>query len=146
VPNLNKYAVASRDYKKAESFAVKYGYHKAFGSYEEMLADEHLDLVYIATPHAFHYEQMMMCIKYGKHIICEKAFCLHKDDAEAVIKAARAKGVFVCEALLTGFLPSHKIIKDLLESNIIGKIKSFYGVFGNELMHVERVVTKALGG
>ena len=105
VEGLNKYAIASRDYKKAESFAARHGYSKAFGAYEEMLADEALDLVYIATPHAFHYEHMMMCIKYKKNIICEKAFCLNKKDAEEVIEAARANNVFVCEALLTGFLP-----------------------------------------
>lgn len=146
IEGINFYAVASRSLEKAKEFASKFNFNVAYGSYEEMLADDKVDLVYIATPHAFHYEHMMMCIKYKKNIICEKAFCLNQKDAIEVLESARANDVFVCEALITGFLPSSKVIRDLLNSKVIGDVKSFYGVFGTEIMHVDRVVKKELGG
>ena len=66
VKEINKYAVASRDLERAKKFASTHNYQIAYGSYEEMLADDNIDLVYIATPHAFHYEHMLLCIKYKK--------------------------------------------------------------------------------
>ena len=146
VEGINKYAVASRTMEKAEAFKNEFNFTKAYGSYEELLQDDKVDLVYIATPHAFHYEQMLMCIKYKKNIICEKAFCLNANHAKHILDLAKENNIFITEALLTGFLPSRAVINELLESSIIGEVKSFYGVFGNELMHVERVINKDLGG
>ena len=68
------YAVAARDLERARVFAQKYEVKKAYGSYEEMLADDEVELVYIATPHSHHYLHAKMCLEAGKHVLCEKAF------------------------------------------------------------------------
>ena len=78
------YAVSSRDLNKAQAFADEFGFEKAYGSYEEMLRDPAVELVYVATPHSHHYEHMMQCIDYGKPILCEKAFTLNADQARKV--------------------------------------------------------------
>ena len=70
---IHKYAVASRSMERAEAFAKEWGYEKAYGSYEEMLVDSEVELVYVATPHSHHYEHMMMCIEHKKSVLCEKA-------------------------------------------------------------------------
>ena len=140
------YAVASRDKNKANAFKEKHGFLKAYGSYEELYNDENIDLVYIATPHSFHYEQMIECIKHKKNIICEKAFTISLEQTKEVLDFAKENGVFVTEAMVSAFLPSRKLIKELLDTKIIGELISYKGVFANSLMHVERVVNKSLGG
>lgn len=145
-PQIHKYAIASRNDEKANQFRTNYGFEKAYGSYDELLADYNVDLVYIATPHSFHYEQMVACIEHQKPVLCEKAFCLNFQQAEEVLHKAREQRVFVCEAMCPAFLPSRKIISDLLRSGIIGKVTSSYSVFGNYLLNVERVREKSLGG
>jgi predicted dehydrogenase len=72
------YAVAARDQERANTFAEEYGIKKAYGSYEEMLIDPEVDLVYVATPHSHHYEQMKLILDHGKHILCEKAFTVNR--------------------------------------------------------------------
>jgi len=146
IKGINKYSVASRSIERAQEFKNNFGFIKAYGSYKEMLEDDNVDLVYIATPHSFHYQNMLMCIEHKKNIICEKAFCLNEKQASEVIKKAKENNVFICEALCTAFLPSVKILNDLLESNIIGEVTSSYSVFGANLLGVERVIKKELGG
>lgn len=146
VEELNKYAVASRSLNKAQKFCEKFGFEKPYNSYEKLLKDDNVDLVYIATPHAFHFEQMMLALKYKKNIICEKAFTLNKKDAEIILNKARKDHIFVTEALITAYLPTINDIKDLIDSKVIGQITAYKGVFGNYLMDVERVIKKGLGG
>jgi len=111
-----------------------------------MVSQPDLDLVYIATPHSFHYEHMLLCIKYHKNIICEKAFCVTKQEALDIINLARKENVFVTEALCTAYLPSQNVIKNIIERKLIGEVKSMRSVFGASLMDVERVAKKELGG
>jgi predicted dehydrogenase len=140
------YAVASRDIKRAIMFKEKHGFLKAYGSYEDLYKDSNIDLVYIATPHAFHYEQMINCIINKKNIICEKAFTIGLKQAQEVLTLAKTNGVFVTEAMVPAFLPSRVLIKELIESKVVGDLVSYKGVFANNLIHVDRVVNKSLGG
>lgn len=144
LPEINLYAVASRSLERAESFSKVHGFKKAYGSYEKLLKDENVDLVYIATPHSHHYEHMMLCLSYNKNIICEKAFTLNQKEAEKVLSVAKQKHIFVTEAMCTAYQPSQKALKNMLP--LIGEIKSCNLIFGVPLMHVERVVRKELGG
>ena len=82
IDEVTSYAVASRDYAKAEAFAKEFGFEKAYGSYEEMLSDPEVDLVYVATPHSHHYEHVKLCLNHGKHVLCEKAFAINANQAE----------------------------------------------------------------
>ena len=85
------YAVASREQVKADVFAGKYGCKKAYGSYEDLVKDKKVDLIYIATPHSEHYENAKLCIENGKPVLCEKAFTANAKQAQEIIDLAREK-------------------------------------------------------
>ena len=115
------YAVASREAARARAFARRYGAEKACGSYEEMLRDPAVDLVYIATPHSHHYEQIKLCANYRKHILCEKAFTVNARQADDATRFARSRGVLVTEAIWTRYQPMRQIISETLASGVIGE-------------------------
>ncbi len=140
------YAVSSRSLEKAEAFAKKFGFEKAYGSYEEMLRDPNVELVYVATPHSHHYEHMMLCIEHGKPILCEKAFTLNADQAKKVRAAAAEKGIFVAEAIWPRYMPSRKIIGEVLSSGIIGKPNTLTGNLSYVIGGVKRIVEPELAG
>ena len=77
--DVEAYAIAARDAGRAAAFAEKYGFAKSYGSYEEMLKDPEVQLVYIATPHSHHYKCTKMCLEAGKHVLCEKAFTVNAE-------------------------------------------------------------------
>ena len=140
------YAVASRSLEKAERFARNLGFRKAYGSYEEMLLDPQVELVYIATPHSHHYEHMMLCISYGKPVLCEKAFTLNAAQARAVAEAAKKQGVFVAEAIWTRYMPSRELINRVIASGIIGKPNTLTANLSYSMAGKERIYTPELGG
>ena len=140
------YAVSSRSLDKAETFAQRFGFQKAYGSYEEMLADPAVELVYVATPHSHHYEHMMLCINAGKPILCEKAFALNAQQAEAIHTAAKEKGVYVAEAIWTRYMPSRRIINDVLASGIIGKPNTLTANLSYIISHKQRIYDPNLAG
>ena len=91
-PKAKLYGVASRNKENAEKFKERYGAEKAYGSYEELLKDSRLDIVYICTPNALHYDQIMLCLSYGKHVICEKAMVANEEQVKAIFEEARNRG------------------------------------------------------
>lgn len=130
VPKARLYAIAAREIERAKEFASTYGAEKAYGSYEEMLADEKLDLVYISTPNALHREHALLCIKAKKNIICEKPFTSNARELREVIEAAKAQDVFLMEAMWTRYFPVIKQVRALVEDGKIGKIKQVQADFG----------------
>lgn len=140
-------ACASRSKARSEEYARAHGIEHAFGSYEEMLAQKDLfDVVYIGSPHGQHHHHLMMCIEAGANVLCEKAFTLNARQAKEVVSAARAKGVFVMEAMWTRFLPCTKAIQAILENEELGEIVTVQGTFGFINPGAERLSVKALGG
>jgi predicted dehydrogenase len=115
-------AIASRDPERAERFAMDFGIEKAYGTYEELLADPEVACVYIATPHALHHAQIMACLEAGKNVLCEKAFTLNHRQAKEVFDFAVKKGLFVMEAMWTRFLPAINEVKRLIDAGEIGDI------------------------
>ena len=95
--NGTLYAVASRSYEKAVTFKEKYQAKKAYGSYEELLNDKEIDLVYIATINQSHYELIKKCVDYGKHIICEKPLVKNCEQTKEVYAYALSKNIFLME-------------------------------------------------
>lgn len=140
------YAVASRDIGKARAFADEWGFSKAYGSYEEMLGDPEVELVYVATPHSHHYAHCKLCIGYGKPVLCEKAFMANAREAREIIALARSKGVFISEAIWTRFLPVRFIISDLLDKGAIGEPYMIYASMGYPISGVERIRRPELCG
>ena len=140
------YAVASRSQEKADAFAQEEDVLHAYGSYEAMLADPDVHLVYIATPHSHHAEQMKMCIRAGKAILCEKAFTPNLHQAEEVLDLAKEKGVYVAEALWPRYMPSRWIINALLAQGVIGEPRMLYSNLCYAVEHKERIMDPNLAG
>lgn len=140
------YAIASRSLEKAETFAGKWNIPKAYGSYEDMLDDKDVDLVYIATPHSHHFPHTMMALEYGKHVLVEKAFTANSAEAEILIGTAREKGLFITEAIWTRYMPlSHKV-KDIMESGIIGEPRLLTATLCYMMEFKERILRPELCG
>lgn len=143
---VEAYAVASRDYQRAKDFADKWGYQKAYGSYEELAEDPEVELVYIATPHSHHYQYAKMCLEHGKHILVEKAFTVNAEQAEELLELAKEKNLLVAEAIWTRYMPAGQILNEIMESGIIGESYSMTSSFGFPLTHVDRLMNPELAG
>lgn len=140
------YAVAARDLSRAKEFAAQYGVKKAYGSYEEMLQDPEVELVYVATPHSHHYEHVKMCLAHGKHVLCEKAFTANATQAEEILKEAEEKGLLLTEAIWTRYMPMRKTIDDIVASGVIGEITSLSANLGYVIAQNERIREPKLAG
>ncbi len=140
------YAVASREKVKAEVFAGKYGCKKAYGSYEELVKDGKVDLVYIATPHSEHYEHACLCLANGKPVLCEKAFTANAKQAEDLVRMAQENQVFLAEAMWTRYMPMLTTIREVLGSGVIGEPKTLTANLGYVIDGVDRLQNPALAG
>ena len=146
LPEVECYAVASRDLEKAKTFAAEFGFEKAYDSYKALLSDPAVELVYVATPHSHHFEHMMLCLEHGKNVICEKAFTMNAQQAKEVCAAAREQGLYVAEAIWTRYMPSRKMIQDILDSGIIGKPNTLTANLSYVISDKQRIYDPALAG
>lgn len=140
------YGVASRSLERAEAFAKEWHFQRAYGSYEELAEDPEVDLVYIATPHAMHYDNARLCVEHGRAVLVEKAFTANADQARELIRLARERHVFLTEAIWTRYLPARQIVESLLEEVIIGEPLTLEAEFSVPLSHVRRMYDPALAG
>ena len=144
--NVRVYAVASRQQVHADVFAGKYGCKKAYGSYADLVADKKVDLIYVATPHSEHYENVKMCLEAGKPVLCEKAFTLNAAQAEELVRIAVEHKVFLAEAMWTRYMPMLTTIREVIGSGIIGEPKTLTANLGYMISDKERLTNRALGG
>ena len=124
------YAVASTKLERAEAFASHYGGAKLYNSYEALVNDPQVDAVYIATPHTLHLDNSLLCLNAGKPVLCEKPLTVNAAQARQLIAAAKAKKVFLMEALWSRYLPIYTPIRKWLDDGVIGDIKLMVGTFG----------------
>lgn len=146
IDEATNYAVASRDYKKSEAFAKEFGFAKAYGSYEEMLSDPEVELVYVATPHSHHYEHVKMCLNHGKHVLCEKSFAVNAKQAREMLDLAESKKLLLTEAIWTRYMPLGKTLDEVIDSGIIGKVHMLTANLGYVINHIPRLIDPALAG
>lgn len=144
--NVQAWAVASRERERAEEFARTYGIERAYGSYEELVEDPAVDLIYVATPHSHHAEHCLLCIEHGKPVLCEKAFTANAAQARQVLARTEERGVFLTEAIWTRYMPSRRMIDDLIGEGALGEVVSLTANLGYPLTHVERIMEPALAG
>ena len=144
--NVENYAVAARNLERAQAFAREIGVAKAYGSYEEMLTDPQIDLVYIATPHSHHYLHAKMCLEAGKNVLCEKAFTVNADQARKLFALAKEKNLLITEAIWTRYMPSRKMINEIIESGVIGEVTSVTANLNYTISNVERIRKPELAG
>jgi predicted dehydrogenase len=119
-------AVGSRSDVSARAFAEEFGIPHAHGSYEALLADPDVDIVYVATPHPSHAENALAVIAAGKHVLVEKPFTLNAAEAAAVRDAAAARGVLVLEAMWTRYLPHMARIRELIADGAVGEVRTVF--------------------
>lgn len=143
---VQRYAVASRNQEKAQAFANEWGFEKAYGSYEELANDPQVDLIYIATPHAMHYDNARMCIEKGKPVLCEKAFTANARQAEELLSFAHEKKVFITEAIWTRYMPLSLTIQDLLKKGVIGTPYTLSANLSYPISDKERIIRPELAG
>lgn len=146
MPQVTSWAIAARDLERAQAFADEYGFAHAYGSYEELAADPEVDLIYIATPHSFHYEHAALCIQHGKNVLVEKAFTQNAAQAEALLELAKEKNVLVTEAIWTRYMPMRKKLDEIIASGVIGNVYSLYATLSYPVIEVERIAEPYLAG
>lgn len=122
-------AIASRDLSKARAMADRFSVPHAFGSYEDMLASDTIDAVYIPLPTAQHVEWTIRAADAGKHVLCEKPIALKASDIDQLIAARDRNGVLVSEAFMVTYTPVWRKVRALLAEGAIGRLRHVQGVF-----------------
>ncbi len=148
VPNAVLHAVASRNLDKAILFKTKHSANFAYGDYISLATNPDIDIIYIATPHVFHFENSKLCIENGKAVLCEKPMGMNADQVKELCDLAKKNKVFLMEAMWTAFLPNFNKLKELVLSKKLGKVTSFKADFGfkADFIPTSRLFDKKLGG
>jgi predicted dehydrogenase len=141
-------AVASRSLDRAQDFSSRHGIERAHGSYAAILADQDVDVLYVATPHPQHHAIAMAAIRAGKALLVEKAFTATVAGATEVVEAAREHGVFVMEAMWTRFQPAVVRLRELIAEGAIGEVRSVQADLGvqRDFDPTDRLFSRELGG
>jgi predicted dehydrogenase len=141
-------AVASRNEPNAQEFCKTFGVKKYFTRYEELASAPDIDVIYVATPHGFHYDHTLMCLEHKKAVLCEKAFGLNYRQVHEMISFAKYQGVFLMEAFWTKFLPQYKKVIELIVTGEIGEVKLIQADFGFRAADppAQRLYDPELGG
>lgn len=129
VPDAKFLAVGSRSLDTANDFGDKFGAERSYSSYAELAADPDVDIIYIATPHTYHFENTRICLNNNKAVLCEKPFMVNARQAKEIINLARQKNRFIMEAMWTRFLPLMDVLKILISSGEIGDLMSVQADF-----------------
>jgi predicted dehydrogenase len=154
VTSLNRHtdqrvvAVGSRNQERSQAFAAQFAVERAFGSYDELVNDADVDVVYVASPHSEHEKHALLAIEAGKHVLVEKPLATSAGEARRIADAARAAGVFAMEAMWTRYLPQTDIVRQLLEQGALGKVTLVTADFGGSAPFdpASRLFDPALGG
>ncbi|HAT4246402.1 TPA: Gfo/Idh/MocA family oxidoreductase [Clostridium perfringens] len=129
--NGEVYAVASRNKERAEKFARENNVKKAYGSYDEIIKDKDIDVVYIATPHSNHYEYIIKSLNNNKHVLCEKAITVNEKELEEALKIAREKNLVLEEAMTLFHMPLYEKVIKKINKEDLGKVNMVQVSFGS---------------
>lgn len=140
-------AVGSRSLTNAQNFANTFG-GTAYGSYEELVADSHIDAIYVATPHPAHHDNVILALNAGKPVLCEKPFAVNAKQAQAMVDAAAKNKVALMEAMWARFLPHYAKVREIIASGVLGPILSIHADHGQRLADqgIARLVEPQLAG
>ena len=141
-------ALGARKIDDARAFAKDFPAPHVYGSYEDLVSDPEVDVIYIATPHALHHEHTLLCLKHKKAVFCEKAFALNLRQAEEMVNISREQGVFLMEALWSKFLPQYQKMQELIAGGELGEVMNVLVDFGfiPQAPVPARLYDPALGG
>ena len=141
-------AVASRSKLKANDFSTKFNVKQAYDSYADLAKDPNVEAIYIATPHSFHKEHAILCMKHKKAVLCEKPFAMNSNEVDEMIAVAKENKVLLMEALWTFFLPHYKYLLDTVRNQSLGKLEKLEADFGFKAAYdlEGRFLKKEIGG
>jgi predicted dehydrogenase len=139
-------AVGSRSPGTAEQFAQRFGIARSHGTYPELVDDDGVDVVYVATPHNAHLEHALLALGAGKHTLVEKPLALNATEARQIAKAAAARDLFCMEAHWTSFLPKYDVLRQVLDSGALGDITAVVADFGEWFAPEHRIFRPELAG
>lgn len=148
VSNANLYGVASRDLEKAIVFRDTHDSDICYSDYKKLANDPNVDIVYIATPHVFHFENAKMCLERGKAVLCEKPMGMNASEVKQLTKIAKENNALLMEAMWTAFLPNFQYLQKMITENTLGAVTKletdFCFVAPKDPKH--RLINKSLGG
>jgi predicted dehydrogenase len=139
-------AVGSRSYARAEEFATQHAVPTAYGSYDQLLADPGIDIVYVATPHTEHHACAVAALGAGKHVLVEKPLGVNAVQAGQIAESARAAGLFAGEAMWTKFLPKFDVIRQVIDEGMLGRIHTVLADHGEYFTSEHRIYDPTLAG
>ena len=148
LPECEIAAVGARRQESADAFAAKHGAASAYGDYRTLVEDPDVDVVYVATPHALHREQVELALEAGKPVLCEKAFTLDAADAEHLVAMAREKNLFLMEAMWMRCNPLVRRLQQILATGALGEVRQIRADLGFVVDRppTDRLLDPALGG
>ena len=126
-------AVGSRSLDRARAFADEWGAPAAYGSYQELVDDPQVDIVYVASPHSEHHQQTRLALEAGKPALVEKAFTRNAAEARDLVALARSNGLFLLEGMWSRFLPHYDVIAQALQDGLIGEVTTVFADHGQRL-------------
>ncbi len=141
-------AVGSRNAERAKAFADEFGAAAAYGSYQELVNDPQVDIVYVASPHSEHHQQARLALEAGKAVLVEKAFTRNAGEARDLVELARSKNLLLIEAMWARFLPHYDVIRQVVENGLIGDVTTVYADHDQPLYPdgPDRLANPALAG
>jgi predicted dehydrogenase len=139
-------AVGSRSVVSAKGFADRVGIGRAHGSYDDLVADPEVDVIYVATPHNFHHQHALLALDAGKHVLVEKPIALNAAQATEIAARAAERGVYCAEALWTFYLPRYDVIRQLLDDGVLGDVRTLLANHGEWFPDTHRILRHDLAG
>lgn len=144
--NFELYACSASNFERANLFKNEFGFKKAYGSYEELVKDNEVEVVYISVVAKLHFETMILAIKNNKNVVCEKPFTINSKESREAIDLARKNKVFLAEAIWTRFMPLNKTVMEELKNNVIGEPYLYLSNIGYKIFDLERMQDPLGGG
>lgn len=148
LPDAVLTAVGSRSQAAADRFGDEFDVPHRHANYQDLASDPEVDVIYVSSPHPMHKEDTLLCLEAGKAVLCEKPFTMNSQESEAVIRAARERGLFLMEAMWTRYLPAVVRARQLLAEGVIGEVRMVQADFGfrAEVDPKHRLLNPDLGG
>lgn len=146
--NCHLIAIGASNAGSAANFALEFPCEHVHHSYEDLVKNPEVDVIYVATPHGLHHEHVMLCLSHGKPVLCEKAFALNARQAREMIALAKDRNLFLMEALWSKFAPHYKLLLEYVKTGRIGEVKNVLINFGfvPPVPGPTRLFDPALGG
>jgi len=139
-------AVAARSEDSAQKFAKLHEIPKAYGSYEALVQDPNVEVVYVGSLNPFHLSHAKLALDHGKHVLCEKPLCINVKEVRELIEYAEKKKLFLMEAIWSRFFPAYQKLREEINNGSIGDVLQVFVTFGVVISEVDRLKQKELGG